>query len=319
MDIAPETPPYRVAVLVIDDFALMSFAALTEPMRAANLLAGRTLYEVRCLSLSGEDVESSGGACVPVIASIDEAPAADLFMVVAGGDPFAVSDPRLFSRLRRIARTGVTLGGVSGGPVILARAGLMAARRMTVHWEYMAGLQAILPYLLIEKSLYVVDRDRITCAGGTAPIDLMHAIIAGHHGPAFARTVADWFLHTDVRPSAGPQRAGLIERWGTTNAAVLDAITMMESHIADPLRLDQLADFAGLGPRQLNRLFREHLGATTMGFYRDLRLEKARNLIRNSPLALSEIALAAGFSNSAHFAAAHTQRYGAPPSALRRG
>jgi transcriptional regulator GlxA family with amidase domain len=210
------------------------------------------------------------------------------------------------------------LGGVSGGPVILARAGLMARRRMTVHWDHAPALAEISPSLMIERSLYVIDRDRVTCAGGTAPMDLMHALIARHHGARFARQVSDWFLHTDIRPSGGPQRAGLVERHGTTNAALLDAITAMESHVADPLDLAQLARFAGVGPRQLNRLFRQRLGSSTMDYYRRLRLEKARALLRGSAMPMTEIALATGFAGSAHFASRHSRSYGAPPSSLRK-
>jgi transcriptional regulator GlxA family with amidase domain len=189
----------------------------------------------------------------------------------------------------------VTLGGVSGGPVVLARAGLMGGRRMTVHWEHAPALAEISPALM----------------------DLMHALIARRHGAGFARRVSDWFLHTDIRPSSGPQRAGRVERWGTANRAVLDAIAAMESHVADPLSLDQLATIAGLSPRHLNRLFRAKLGRSTMGLYRELRLETARNLVRNSSLAMTEIALATGFASSAHFSRAHSACYGLAPSALR--
>ena len=92
----------------------------------------------------------------------------------------------------------------------------------------------------------------------------------------------------------------------------------MENHIADPLDLTQLATLSGVSARQLNRLFSEKLEQTTMQFYRDMRLEKARNLIANSPLKLTEIALATGFSNSAHFSSIHSKRYGVPPSTLRK-
>ena len=220
--------------------------------------------------------------------------------------------------LRRLTRLGVRLGGVSGGPYILAAAGLMRNRRMTVHWEHAAALAELSPAPLLERSLYVIDRDRVTCAGGTAPMDLMHALIAERHGPDFARLVSDWFLHTDVRPSGGPQRAGLVARYGTTRRAMLDAIEAMENNVAEPLTLSELARFSGVSPRHLNRLFRDEVGRTTMAFYRDLRLEKARNLLRNSPLPMTEIALATGFAGSAHFSKAHSARHGAPPSSLRR-
>jgi len=315
--IGTDSPVYRIGVLLIDGFALMSYASVVEPFRAANLLSRRQLYSLTNITPGGGTAHSSGAARVDAAAQVGDDLKLDLLLVLAGGDPVSFDDPAVFRWLGRMARSGLTLGGVSGGPVILARAGLMGGRRMTVHWEHAEALAEISPMLLIERSLYVIDRDRVTCAGGTAPMDLMHAIIARHHGPVFARLVSDWFLHTNIRPSGDPQRGGLVERVGTTNAIILDVVESMESHIADPLTLEHLAQFAEISSRQLNRLFRRIMGQTTMAYYRDLRLDKAQNLLRNSPLSLTEVALATGFSSSSHFSKAHTDSFGMPPSKLR--
>lgn len=296
---------------------MMSYAALAEPMRAANLLARRTLYEMINIGISDAPVASSGAAVVLPQARVGDDLALDYLFVVAGGDPTGYANRPVMNWLARLAREGVPLGGVSGGPIILARAGVMGGRRMTVHWEHANALAEISPHLMIERTLYVIDRDRVTCAGGTAPMDLMHALITQHHGGAFARLVSDWFMHTEIRPSAGPQRAGLVERVGSTNAAILDAVEAMEAHVAEPLTLDRLAGTAGLSPRQLNRLFTEKLGRPTMRYYRELRLQKAQSLLRNSPLSLTEIALATGFASSSHFSRAYAAQFGQPPSAYR--
>lgn len=311
-------PPFRIGVVLIDGFSLMAYASAVEPLRAANVLSRVPLYDIRNIPAAGDLATSSSGAKIPARGAVGGPLDFDLLIIVAADYSPTFRDSRLINWLRRAARMGITLCGVSGGAVLLALAGLMAGRRMTVHWEYMPLLDEICPGLLIEKTLYVIDRDRVTCAGGVAPLDLMHALIADHHGPALAREVSDWFMHTEVRPSRGPQRAGLIERWGTSNPKVLDVIMAMEAHIADPLALAQLAGFVSLSSRQLNRLFQEKLGQTTMEFYRNLRLEKAQNLLRNSSLPLIEVAVATGFANAAHFATAHRRRFGFPPSAARK-
>jgi transcriptional regulator GlxA family with amidase domain len=194
----------------------------------------------------------------------------------------------------------------------------MKKRRMTVHWEHAPALTESLPSLLLERTLFVQDRDRITCAGGTAPLDMMYALITQHHGADFARRVSDWFLHTEIRPSSGPQRAGLVERYGTTSRPVIQAIEIMENHIANPLELALIGNVSGMGKRQLNRLFREKLGVSTMAFYRLLRLEKAMGFLTQSTLTITDISLATGFANSAHFAQAFRAQYGATPSSFRR-
>ena len=138
---------------------------------------------------------------------------------------------------------------------------------------------------MIERSLYVIDRDRVTCAGGTAPLDLMHALIARHHGAPFARLVSDWFMHTEIRPSIGPQRGGLVERVGSTNAAILDAVDAMESHVAEPISLGRPGRGGGHIAAAAEPAFpRESSGRSTMGYYRELRLDKAQSLLRHSPL-----------------------------------
>ena len=307
----------RIGVLPIEGFALMSYASTVEPFRAANLLSGRKLYEIVNVGESDGFIASSGSAGVVPDAIVGDALTLDFLIVVAGGDPASFANKVTLNWLGRMSRTGTQMGGVSGGPVILARAGLMAGRRMTVHWEHAEALAEISPNLTIERSLYVIDRDRVTCAGGTAPMDLMHALIAQHHGAPFAHLVSDWFLHTEIRPSSDPQRGGLVARVGSTNAAILDAVAAMESHVADPLSLSHLADFARVSPRQLNRLFQNKLSQSTMTYYRDLRLDKAQNFLRNSPLSLTEIALATGFANSSHFSRSYSAKYGQMPSRLR--
>jgi transcriptional regulator GlxA family with amidase domain len=124
-------------------------------------------------------------------------------------------------------------------------------------------------------------------------------------------------MHTDIRPSGGPQRAGITERHGTTSRPVVLAIEAMENHIVDPLSLTQLALLTGISARQLNRLFRHKLDQSTMEFYRDLRLEKARGLLIRSPLPINQIAQATGFSSPAHFSQCFGVRYGRSPISFR--
>lgn len=310
----------RIAFVLVEGFALMSFAAVTEPLRAANLLAGREIYEVFhfAAGCGTPDKLNSSSAASVAVAGLGEATGEyDLAFVVAGGDPVEFDDDRVFQWLRRQARHGYVLGGVSGGPAVLANAGVMENRRMTLHWEHAAALAARHPGLLLERTLYVVDRERITCAGGTAPLDMMHALIAEHHGADFARKVSDWFMHTDVRPAGGPQRAGLAERYGTSRHAVLAAIEAMENHIADPLPLGDLGQVVGVSARHLNRQFHAALACSAGAFYRNLRLEKSRELLRQTDLPVLEIALATGFSGAAHFAASYRKRFGEAPSRHR--
>lgn len=310
--------PQRVGILTLPDFALMSYAALVEPMRAANRLAGRALYRPVALCPGDGTVTCSAGLPVRAEAPLAEAHRLGLLFVVAGGDPVACVAPGMLAALRKAAARGTVLGGVSGGPVVLARAGLMDGRRMTVHWEHAEALREAVPGVLLERALYVIDRDRITCAGGMAPSDMMHALIARDHGPALARMVSDWFLHTEVRPAEAAQRAGLADRWGTTSAPLLRALAIMEAEQATPLALGDLAARAGVSARHLSRLFQTELARSPLAVHRQLRLATARRLVEQSSLPIGEIAYATGFASPAHLSRAFRDAHGTAPRNLRR-
>ncbi len=308
---------FKVGFLLIDGFALMSYAAGSEPLRAANLIANRELYEIRNFPEIGLDARSSSGAIIESDIEVAELQKLDLLLVAAGGEPSTYDNAETFRLLRRLSKQGVTLGGLSGGPVILAAAGVMQGRRMTVHWEHRPVFEEKYPDLLVEKQLYLIDRNRMTCAGGTAALDMMHALLTEHHGAGFARKVSDWFMHTEFRPPERPQRAGLVERYGTNSQPVIAAIKAMENHIADVLDLQRLAQITEISERQLNRLFNEKLGSTTMGFYRVMRLQKAKSLLQYTSLSITDIALTTGFNSSSHFSSSFRSCFDCTPKSQR--
>jgi transcriptional regulator GlxA family with amidase domain len=310
--------PRIVAFLLIPGFALLSYASAIEPLRAANLLSGRRLYGWVHIAPEGAAVVSSSGAIVPADLTVGAQLEPDILMVCAGGNPASFEHKPTLAWLRRLAQHGVMIGGVSGGPVVLANAGVMRGRRMTVHWEHSRALSEAHSQLLLERALYVMDRDRITCAGGAAALDMMHALIAEQHGPAFARRVSDWFLHTDIRPGSGPQRGGVEAGYGVHRRELIEALELMENHIGDPLSAEQIANRIRLSSRQLGRLFRANLGRGMMAHYRDLRLDSARKLLRQTALSITEIAYACGFSSGGQFSGLFRKRFGRTPREARR-
>ena len=307
----------KIGFLLIDGFALMSYSSVVEPLRAANLLSEKQLYDLKNISSLKSYSYSSSGAKIETNSIKSLQSSLDILMVFAGGDPFLFNDKKVFDWLRKISREGCMLGGVSGGPVILASAGLMNGRRMTLHWEHSETFSELWPLIVLEKSLYIIDRDRITCAGGIAPLDLMYALITEHHGEKFARRVSDWYMHTEIRPSGGPQRSGIVERYGVNNFNIVLAIEFMENHLSDILSLPQISKLVRLSPRQLNRLFKVHLNNSTMDFYKNLRLSLSKRLLKQSSLSITEIAFTAGFSSSAQFSHSFKTKFGIVPSLYR--
>ncbi|WP_108258424.1 GlxA family transcriptional regulator [Mangrovicoccus ximenensis] len=296
----------------------MSTAAALEPLRAANLFAASQAYDITLFSTTGPEAVSSIGAAFPARRYRDALPLHDLIFVVAGGEPGRIADPALLGWLRQADRNGVALGGISGGAVVLARAGLLENRRFTVHWHHYGDIEAMPGNWLLERRLFVIDRDRYTCAGGSAPLDMMHAIIARDHGTGFAQRISDWFIQTEIRGAEAPQQSSAATRRGALSPAVAAALELMESHIADPLALEQIADLAGISARQLQRRFVEELGRTVMAEYRRMRLETGREMLASTRLPLSAVAQMTGFAGSSHFSDAFRREFAMAPSSLRR-
>ena len=305
--------PLHIGFLLIPDFALLPYASTIEPLRAANRLSGRPLYRWSHVSLDGAPASASNGVSITADYAVGAPADFDYLFVCAGGNPAIFHHPASFAWLRRLARRGVPLGGISGGPYVLARAGLLAGYRVTLHWEHAPAFREDYPDIDLRRSLFEIDRDRLTAGGGTAPLDMMHVFISARHGAPLARAVSEWFLQTHVREGTEPQRMPLRERIGVANPILLKAVEHMERHIEQPLAREAMARLVQVSLRQLERLFRTHLNRSMGDYYLGLRLERAAMLIRQSSLSVLEVSLACGFVSASHFSRAYRARFGASP------
>jgi transcriptional regulator GlxA family with amidase domain len=286
-------------------------------LRAANLLSGRTLYRWWHASPDGKPVHASNGVGIIPDIGVGTERQANLLFVCAGGNPATFNDKPTFAWLRRLARRGVTMGGISGGPYILARAGLLNQHRATLHWEHQPAFSEAFPDVEVSLSLFEIDGNRITCSGGISVLDMMIALIEQDHGHALAAAVGDWFLHTHIREGFGPQRMDLRFRLGVSDEKLLRVLRQMELRIETPHSRDELARLAGVSVRQLERLFHRHLGRGIHRHYSSLRLQRARQLLRETALPVLDVAVATGFSSSSQFARAYRRAFGQAPHRTR--
>jgi transcriptional regulator GlxA family with amidase domain len=314
---APD-PPQAIGLLLIDDFPLMAYAAVVEPFRAANLLAGRELYRWRHVTPGGAPARASNGATLLADHRIGEDVALDRLFVIMGGDPVSFGDPAVFAWLRQLARRGVSLGGVSGGAYALARAGLLEGYRCTIHWEHLPAFVEEFDRLAVSRSVYVIDRGRMTCAGGVAALDMIVELVEHDHGTALGAAVGDWFIRTHVRTGADAQRPTLRERHGVANDKVLTALGRMEQRIEDPVSREDLAAETGVSVRQLERLFVGHVGASVGRAYLRIRLAQARRLLRQTAMSVVQIAMATGFAGASHFSRAYRAHFSMAPTRDRK-
>lgn len=308
-----------LGLLLTDGFSLMSYASVIEPYRAANILAERDLYRWEHFSVDGAPVRASNGASVLADRSVQTLPDCDMLFVFAAGDPAGFKDRRTFAWLRRIALGGATLVGVSGGPFLLAKAGLLDGYRATIHWDHMPTLMEQFPMLAIEAGLYVIDRKRVTCAGGSAGLDLAIELIEREQGRELAARISEWFIRTEQREPDKPQRLSLRERYGVSDDRLLKVLAQMEASVEEPLSRERLAGVAGVSVRQLERLFLANLHTTVTDVYLGIRLDVARQLLRRTGMSVTAIGTVCGFFNPSHFSRAYRMRYGHTPTRERPG
>ncbi len=243
--------PFRVAVILVPGFALMSFASVIEPVRGANRLSGNRYYEWELFAPEGGMVESNSGITVAAapVSALEQNPF-DLVVVCAASHAEQRRFRAVEETLRRLARRNVALAAVSTGSFVLARAGLLTDRRCTVHWDYADSFAEAFPDIALCNDLFVVDGSILTCAGATAALDMMLQLIGAHHGQDLARQISGQFLHGGIRAAADDQRRMLLGM-GVTNSVVQKAVSLMEAAIEEPVPLGELTQRTGVSQRLL--------------------------------------------------------------------
>ena len=307
-------PVRRVGFVLLPHFNAMATFAAIDPLRAANYVSAQKVYDWTLLSLDGGAVKASNGVTVSVDVGLDARPRFDLLFVSASWTPEAHRDSRFFGWLRQLARTGVTLGGIDTGAIVLAYAGLLNGYRATTHYEHLEGFKETFPKVEVSDRIVVFDRDRITCCGGIAATDMALEIIRLEQGIGLANAAARYVFHDRLRSPGESQLHPAHEPVGSVvHRKLVDAILLMEHNIENPLAIPRIASQAGLSIRRMERLFKDNAGVTPARYYLNLRLDRARGLITQTDLQVLEVAVACGFKSTEHFARAYRKRFDISP------
>lgn len=306
------------AFLVVDQFSILCLLAAMDPLRSANRMAGEEYYRWSLISVDGEPVQSSIGMKVDVVASIDEPGDWDVLFVCAGYRTKVPGQSHLLAKLRERARRGGALGALSIGSHLLGQAGLLNGYDCTIHWENCASFQEEFPKANCTGSVFEIDRDRYTSAGGTTSIDLMLQIITNDLGTRVANEVANQFQHDRVRTNTDRQRVGPERDLIGKSEKLRHAVDLMGGNLEEPLSVLEISRQVGLSLRQVERLFLRHLSSTPGRYYMSVRLERARELLRHSSASVLDVALSTGFSSHSYFAQSYRSHFGCSPSEERR-
>lgn len=307
-----------VAVLIFPGFPMMAFSSVIEPLRAVNVLSGRSSYTWIIVGANNGPIRASNGVTISPDFEAHAAPMVDRLVVCSGGDADHIVASDAVGWIRKNARRGAHVGAVADASFFLARAGFLGGYKCTLHWTSQAAFVEAFPDIALQRDLYVIDRKRFTSAGGVGSLDMMLDIIGREHGAELAAGVAEWFVHSQLRSSVDRRMMPLRLRTGVLNELVLSAIAIMEDAVEERLAMADLATRLKVSIDKLERSFQRELKISPNGYYRRLRLKRAADLLAHSTLPVRDVALACGFSSMSSFARAFGEEHGRRPTAMRR-
>ncbi|MGR3804757.1 GlxA family transcriptional regulator [Marinibacterium profundimaris] len=309
---APDKPR-RFVFLLLDRFSMLSFSSAVECLRIANRMSERNLYAWTLIGEGGNLVSCSAGTTFKLDDDLIELTRDDTVLVCAGLDVQTATTKKVLNWLRREARKGLPMGGLCTAAHSLAMAGLLDGKRATIHWENQDSFGEAFDAVELTKSVFVVDGNRMTTAGGTSSIDLMLKLIADDHGEELANAVADQLIYSSIRTDQDTQRLSVPTRIGVRHPKLSQVIQVMERNIEEPISPAVLAREVGMSTRQLERLFRRYLNRSPKRYYMELRLQKARNLLMQTDMSVINVALACGFASPSHFSKCYRSHYDTTP------
>ena len=311
-------PRSKFAFLTLPRYSMIALSNAVEPLRMANIVTGEPVYEWSIVSLDGQPARASNGLQLSPTIPLEESGRLDILFVCGGVDVQEVVTPKILAALRRLAERRVPLGALCTGGYALAKAGLLDKYRATIHWENLSALREDFPRINLSDQLFSIDRDRFTCSGGVAPLDLMLHLVERQLGARVSQLISEQFIIERVRSDRDRQYVPLRAQIGVGHESLIKVARLMEENIEKPLALDQIASATGLSRRQIERLFKRHLNCVPKRYYLQMRLRRARELLLQTSMPIIDITAACGFQSPPHFSRCYRAQFGCPPSAERQ-
>ncbi|MGX9115850.1 GlxA family transcriptional regulator [Mesorhizobium sp. BHbsci] len=292
-----------MALLVGREPSLHSAFLAIEPFRAANRVSKSAPFSIDLLSADPATPPASMDIKFPMTATFDEDRKFDLVILLVSYSVADEAKGKLFGWLRRQSAAGAHLCGMDTGPLLLAEAGLLDGYDATCHWTALASLRELSANTRIVEQLYLIDRNRSTCAGQAASLDYSMAMLRHMCGDALYHLVRNELIYTPRLPEFR-QREIVNPQPFMTNPVLNGAQRIMQETVESPLDIDTVAQKCGISVRELQYLFQRHLSTTPKKRYIALRLQRAKELLLYSSMSIRETGLASGFATpSAYYRA----------------
>ena len=315
----PLNPPaYKIGLLLIEDFSMMSVTTIINPFRSANRMLGYDAFSWDFLTLSNEPVLASDGFEAKPTIPINSAKNFDYFFVCAALQTDPPNRGKLNAALQRFSKQSKVFGGACCGAFMLARAGFLNNKQFTLHWENQAAFVEEFPELKPSPALFVTDGSLWTGSGGLACMDMALRIISDKFGLKTANSVGNTYHIDRIRQPNVEQRPFFMIDYETLPPKLSAAIKLMIENLELPLSISELSDKVGITVRSLERSFKQQLETSPGKYYRKIRLEKAKQLLWHTNLSVLEISKLTGFPSPSYLSRLYRNEFGVLPSEERK-
>ncbi|HUD88913.1 MAG TPA: GlxA family transcriptional regulator [Xanthobacteraceae bacterium] len=319
-----------IVLLAFEGVQLLDVAGPVQTFATANELAketrGAAPYRVVVASRRGGQIRTSSGLPLvtrPINALLDHR--VDTLIVPGGpGVHVALQDAKIIDWVRRQYAAARRTSSVCTGAFLLAEAGILAGRRVTTHWQSCSRLQQRYPDILVEPDpIYVRDERIWTSAGVTAGIDLSLALVQEDLGRKLAMQVARHLVVFLNRPGGQSQFSAPLE----AQAAAADGNApnhfaplhgWIAGHLTGDLRVERLAEEAGMSPRTFARIYAAKMGTTPARMVEKIRVEAVRRILEETDMPIKRVASVCGFGQEERLRRAFARQVGTTPAEYRQ-
>lgn len=313
-----------IAILGFPDAQLLDITGPAQVFASASeLVVDRETpaYRVTVVSRAGGEIVTSAGLGLSTI-SFDDAAARTFDTVIASGGHgvhLAAEDMAMVDWLRAQATVSRRCCSVCTGAFLLAAAGVLAGKRAATHWGYCDTLAAQYPDIRVEGNpIFVEDGGVWTSAGVTAGIDLSLALVEADLGRRLALQTAQRLVVFMKRPGGQAQFSSILAAQLSDNGDFAELHAWMADNLSEDLRVEHLAERAGMSPRTFARVYRDRTGMTPAKVVTALRVEAARRLLEETALPVGQVALRCGFGEEERMRRAFLHRLGVAPGRYRQ-
>lgn len=315
----------RVLIPMVEHMISTSVTLPLEMLEAAmtytRLSSAQKSIEVHFCAMKPEPITTTGGLRLTPDRTFKQSGIGDLILIPAlwrNPIPIVRKNPEITEWIKQQYDSGAVFAAAGTGVAFMAAAGLLEHKPATTHWFYMEKLQRFFPEVDFKPNHLITRAGRIYCAGSVNSVaDLMVHLLGIALGESVAQKVEQQFSHEIRKPFKDTHYAD-----DHTTAHQDEIIVSLQDFIhhqyANDIIIEDLCKLSGLNSRTLNRRFRQATSSAPMEYIRTIRLDQARDLLKNTNLGIAEIALQVGYADADYFSRLFKRQYQLTPSEFRR-